>query len=122
MVVGIAVLSTTEEPDSAVMGWLGRGESGKERRKKEGYIKLKASPGFNNNINKRCGLTMTVTHSLLDQWSSIAMLHNRESDYCYDDDCYGKNFKNKHNRMSIFFRCQEESSLHDGYPDSYDSM
>ena len=46
----MAVLSTTEGPDSAVMGGLGRGESGKERRKEEGYIKFKVSPGFNNNI------------------------------------------------------------------------
>ena len=35
MVVGMAVVST-EESDSAVMGGLGRGESGKERRKEEG--------------------------------------------------------------------------------------
>ena len=39
-----------QEPNSAVMGGLGRGESGKERRKEEGYIKFKVSPGFNNNI------------------------------------------------------------------------
>ena len=42
----MAVLSTTEEPDSAVMGGLGRGESGKERRKEVGYMKFKTGPGF----------------------------------------------------------------------------
>ena len=99
----MAVLSTTEEPDSAVMAGLGRGEPEKERRKEEGYIKFKTGPGFN--FNKRCGPTTTVTHSLLDQWFSIAMLHNHESDYCYNDDCYGNDEDNDHNS------CNNRSSV-----------